>query len=112
MNIRLMPISFVLFVNCSCIGCFSKKDISSTSDEELSALLSEEYLTYKVDYEKQHEGEDGTDYARQRIMEEYGLTEEEWEALYQKFVQEGYLDRAAQKLDLGIDYLIKTDHQK
>ena len=69
-------------------------------------------VTYKVDYEKQHEGEDGTDYARQRIMEQYGLSEEEWEALYQKFVQEGYLDRAAQKLDLGINYLIKTDHQK
>lgn len=88
-----------------------QKDISEMSDEELSSLLSEEYLTYKTDYEKQHEGEDGTDYARQQIMEKYGLTEEEWDELYKKFVQEGYLDKAAQKLNLGIDYLIKTDNK-
>ena len=45
-------------------------------------------------------------------MEEFGLAEEEWDALYQKFVQNGYLDKAAQNLNLGIDYLIKTDNKK
>lgn len=85
-----------------------QKDVSEMSDEELSIMLAEKYLTFKTDYEKQHEGEDGTDYAKQQIMEEYGLTEQEWNALYEKFVQNGYLDKAAQNLNLDIDYLIKT----
>lgn len=85
-----------------------QKDISEMSDEELSVMLAEKYLTYKTDYEKEHEGEDGADFAKQKMMEEYGLTEEEWDALYEKFVQNGYLDQAAQNLNLGIDYLIKT----
>ncbi len=89
-----------------------QKDISEMTDEEISLMLAEKYLTYKIDYEKQHNGEEGADYAKQKIMEEYDLTEEEWNALYEKFVQEGYLDKAAQNLDLGIDYLIKTDNKK
>ena len=85
-----------------------QKDIAEMSDEELSIMIAEKYLTLKTDYEKQHEGEDGTAYAKQQIMDEYGLTEEEWDALYDKFVQNGYLDKAAQNLNLGTDYLIKT----
>ena len=89
-----------------------QKDVSEMTDEELSIMIAEKYLTLKTDYEKQHEGEDGADYAKQQIIDEYELSEEEWEALYQKFVQEGYLDKAAQNLNLGIDYLIKTDNKK
>ena len=89
-----------------------EKDIAEMSDEELSIMIAEKYLTLKTDYEKQHEGEDGTEYAQKQIMEEYGLTEEEWADLYEKFVQNGYLDKAAQNLDLGTDYLIKTDNKK
>ena len=85
-----------------------QKDISEMTDEELSIMIAEKYLTLKTDYEKQHEGEDGADYAKQQLMDEYDLTEEEWDALYDKFVQNGYLDKAAQNLNLGIDYLIKT----
>lgn len=85
----------------------TEKDISEMSDEELSIMIAEKYLTLKVDYEKQHEGENGADYAKQQIMNEYGLTEEEWNALYDRFVQKGYLDKAAQNLNLGVDYLIK-----
>ncbi len=84
-----------------------QKDISEMTDEELSIMIAENYLTLKTDYEKQHEGEDGADYAKKQIMNEYGLTEEEWQALYDKFVQNGYLDKAAQNLNLGVDYLIK-----
>ncbi len=86
----------------------TQKDVSEMSDEELSIMIAEKYLTLKTDYEKQHEGEDGTNYAKQQIMEEYGLTEEEWNALYEKFVQNGYLDKAAQNLNLDINYLIKV----
>lgn len=89
-----------------------QKDIAEMSDEELSIMIAEKYLILKTDYEQQHEGEDGAEYAKQQIMEEYGLTEEEWDALYDKFVQNGYLDKAAKNLDLGVDYLIKTDNQK
>jgi len=85
-----------------------QKDVSEMSDEELSIMIAEKYLTLKTDYEKQHEDEDGAAYAKQQIMDEYGLTEEEWDALYDKFVQNGYLDKAAQNLNLGTDYLIKT----
>ena len=85
-----------------------QKDVAEMSDEELSIMIAEKYLTLKTDYEKQHDGEDGADYAKHQIMEEYGLTEEEWDALYDKFVQNGYLDKAAQNLDLGVDYLIKV----
>ncbi|MBO7605711.1 MAG: hypothetical protein J6S61_04535 [Elusimicrobiaceae bacterium] len=85
-----------------------QKDVSEMSDEELSIMIAEKYLTLKTDYEKQHKGEDSVEYAKQQIMDEYGLTEEEWEALYNKFVQNGYLDKAAQNLNLGTDYLIKT----
>jgi len=85
-----------------------QKDVSEMTDEELSIMIAEKYLTLKTDYEKQHEGEDGAAYAKQQIMNEYELTEEEWDALYDKFVQNGYLDKAAQNLNLGIDYLIKT----
>ncbi len=85
-----------------------EKDISEMSDEELSIMIAENYLTLKTDYEKQHEGEDGADYAKKQIMDEYGLTEEEWQALYDKFVQNGYLDKAAKNLNLGVDYLIKV----
>ena len=85
-----------------------QKDVAEMSDEELSVMLAEKYLTLKTDYEKQHEGEDGADYAKQQIMNEYDLLEEEWEALYDKFVQNGYLDKAAKNLNLDIDYLIKT----
>ena len=89
-----------------------KKDVSEMSDEELSLMLAEKYLTLKTEYEKEHEGEDGADYAKKQIMEEYDLTEEQWEALYDTFVQDGYLDKAAQNLNLGVDYLIKTDNKK
>ncbi len=85
-----------------------QKDIAEMTDEELSIMLAEKYLTLKTEYEKEHEGEDGADYAKQQIMNEYDLLEEEWEALYDKFVQNGYLDKAAKNLNLGIDYLIKT----
>ena len=85
-----------------------EKDISEMSDEELSIMIAEQYLTLKTDYEKQHEGENGADYARQQIINEYNLTEEEWNALYDRFVQKGYLDKAAQNLNLGVDYLIKV----
>ncbi|MBO4707301.1 MAG: hypothetical protein J5594_01920 [Elusimicrobiaceae bacterium] len=86
----------------------TQKDVSEMSDEELSIMIAEKYLTLKTDYEKQHNGEDGTDYAKQQIMKEYDLTEEEWNALYEKFVQNGYLDKAAQNLNLDINYLIKA----
>lgn len=85
-----------------------QKDVSEMTDEELAIMIAEKYLTLKIDYEKQHEGEDGADYAKQQIIDEYGLTEEEWDALYDRFVQNGYLDTAAQNLNLDIDYLIKT----
>jgi len=85
-----------------------KKDVAEMTDEELSVMLAEKYLTYKTDYEKQHEDGDGAAYAKQKIMEEYDLTEEQWNALYDSFVQNGYLDQAAKNLNLDIDYLIKT----
>ena len=85
-----------------------QKDVSEMTDEELSIMIAEKYLTLKVDYEKQHEGENGADYAKKSIMDEYDLTEEEWNALYDRFVQQGYLDKAAQNLNLGVDYLIKV----
>lgn len=85
-----------------------QKDVAEMTDEELSVMLAEKYLTYKTDYEKQHEDGDGAAYAKQQIMEEYDLTEEQWAALYDSFVQNGYLDQAAKNLNLDIDYLIKT----
>ena len=89
-----------------------QKDVSEMTDDELSLMLAEKYLTLKTEYEKDHEGENGADYARQQIIDEYGLTEEEWDALYERLVQNGYMDKAAKNLDLGIDFLIKTDNQK
>ena len=89
-----------------------QKDVSEMTDDELSLMLAEKYLTLKTEYEKEHEGENGADYARQQIIDEYGLTEEEWDALYERLVQNGYMDKAAKNLDLGIDFLIKTDNQK
>lgn len=89
-----------------------QKDVAEMTDDELSLMLAEKYLTLKTEYEKEHEGEDGADYARQQIIDEYGLTEEEWDALYEKLVQNGYIEKAAKNLNLGIDYLIKTDNKK
>ena len=85
-----------------------EKSVEEMSDDELSLTLAKEYLTLKADYEKQHVDEDGTPYAETKMMDEYGLTKEEWHALYEKFAQNGYLDRAAKELNMNVDYLIKT----
>ena len=85
-----------------------QKEISEMSDEELYIVIAENYLTLKADYEKQNKGADGGTYAANKIIEEYGLTQEEWDDFYKKSVENGYFKKAEANLKKQTDYLIKA----
>jgi len=74
------------------------KDIAEMNDDELSLLIAENYLVLKNSYEKLNKGKDGSAYAKNKIIEEYELTQQEWNDLYNRLAQQGYLKRAAQNL--------------
>lgn len=74
------------------------KDIAEMNDDELSLLIAENYLILKNSYEKLNNGKDGSAYAKNKIIEEYELTQQEWNDLYNRLSQQGYLKRAAQNL--------------
>ncbi len=87
----------------------NQKEISEMSDEELSIVIAENYLTLKREYEQQNNGADGSAYAANQIIEEYSLTQEEWDDFYKKAQQNGYFKKAADNLlNKGPDYLIKS----
>ena len=85
-----------------------QKSMEEMTDEELSVIISENYLTLKKDYESKNNGKDGSEYAANKIIEAYGLTKEEWDDFYKKAVQNGYLKQAEENLkNKSTDYLIK-----
>ena len=55
-----------------------------------------------------NKGKNGADYARNKIIQEYELTDKEWNELYNRLDKQGYLKQAAQNLKKDNDYLIKS----
>ena len=79
------------------------------SDEDLSVIIAENYLNIKNEYEASNNGEDGSTYAANKIIEEYDLTQEEWDDFYKKSVKNGYFKKAEENLKKkSPNYLIKT----
>ena len=85
-----------------------EQQISEMSDDELSLLIAENYLTLKNSQEKLNPGIKGDTYAKNKIIQEYDLTEQEWNDLYNRLEQQGYFERAAKRLKRDNDYLIKS----
>lgn len=83
------------------------KSTEEMSDEELSIVISENFLKLKNNYEKLNPGKDGSIYAANKIIQEYDLTKDEWDDFYKKSVQNGYLKQAEENLKKQTDYLIK-----
>ncbi|MCR5505101.1 MAG: hypothetical protein K6E94_06110 [Elusimicrobiaceae bacterium] len=85
-----------------------EQQIAEMSDDELSLLIAENYLALKNSYENLNKGKNGADYARNKIIQEYELTDQEWNELYNRLDKQGYLKQAAQNLKKDNDYLIKS----
>lgn len=76
-----------------------QKEISEMTDDELSLMIAENYLTLKNEYESRYPGKNGANYASNKIIEEYGLTNEEWQDLYNnRLLKRGFLKQAEQNL--------------
>ena len=83
-------------------------DPAEMSDDDLSVIIAENYLNLKNNYEAFNNGKDGSKYAADKIIEEYGLTQEEWDDFYKKAVEKGHLKKAEENLKKqNVDYLIK-----
>jgi len=68
------------------------------TDEELSIAIAEDFLKLKKSYEDLNDGQDGSIYAANKIIQDYDLNKSEWDDFYRKAITNGYFEQAEKNL--------------